>query len=106
MSLLSRIASFFTGGASAVPQAKPASEPEIYQDCQIFAEPIREGNQYRLAGRIVKTVDGAVLERSFIRADVFTSLEDAQSGAIRKAQQIIDQNGASLFADGEAKRSA
>lgn len=105
MSLLSRIASIFGGAASAT-TVPAAVEPQVYQDCQIFAEPIREGNQYRLAGRIVKTVDGAVLERSFIRADVFTSLEDAQSGAIRKAQQIIDQNGASLFADGEAKRSA
>ena len=42
--------------------------------------------------------------RNFIRADVFTSSDDAVESTFRKAQQIIDQNGASLFGDGEKIR--
>jgi hypothetical protein len=104
MSILSSILSIFTGSTSSESAAKPMAEPQSYKDCLIHAEPLREGGQYRLAGRIVQTVDGRVLERSFIRADVFTSLDDALDCTFRKAQQIIDQNGASLFADGEDRR--
>lgn len=32
----------------------------------------------------------------FVRADVFTSLDDAVEFTIRKAKLIIDQNGSSL----------
>ena len=72
----------------------------------IFATPLREGNQLRLAGRIEKEVGGEVLVRNFIRADVFTSMDEAVDCTFRKARQIIDQNGPSLFADGEKSRSA
>ncbi len=104
MSIMSRILSIFTGGASGAAEA-PASEPQSYKDCLIHAAPIAEGGQYRLAGRIEREIDGRRLERSFIRADVFTSRDDAVEGAFRKAQQIIDQNGPSLFGDGAEKRS-
>jgi hypothetical protein len=104
MSILSSIISIFTGGASSESPAKPMAEPQTYKDCVIHAEPMREGSQYRLAGRIVKSVDGRALERKFIRADVFTSLDDALDCTFRKAQQIIDQNGPALFGDGEDTR--
>ncbi|PYB71420.1 MULTISPECIES: HlyU family transcriptional regulator [Rhizobium] len=104
MSILSRILSMFTGGPSGVAQA-PAAEPEAYKDCLIHAAPIAEGSQYRLAGRIEREIDGKLLERSFIRADVFSSRDDAMEGTFRKARQIIDQNGPSLFGDGADKRS-
>lgn len=104
MSILSSILSIFTGGSSSESAAKPMAEPQTYKDCVIHAEPIREGGQFRLAGRIVQTVDGRVLERTFIRADVFTSQDDALDCTFRKAQQIIDQNGPALFADGEDHR--
>lgn len=104
-SILSRILSIFTGsGSSAGVASAPAAEPQVYQDCTIHALPQREGGQYRLAGRIEKIVDGNVLERNFIRADVFTSLDDALECTFRKARQIIDQNGPTLFADGEKSR--
>lgn len=104
MSILSRILSIFTGGSSGAAQA-PAAEPQTYKDCLIHAAPIAEGSQYRLAGRIEREIDGRLLERSFIRADVFTSRDDAIDGTFRKAQQIIDQNGPALFGDGAEKRS-
>lgn len=37
------------------------------------------------------------LVHEFVRADVFTSMDDAVEFTIRKAKLIIDQNGASLF---------
>lgn len=107
-SFLSNILSMFSGREVAKAEAssaKTAPAPsQSYNDCQIFAVPQREGNQFRLAGRIEKQVDGQLLIRSFIRADVFSSVDDAVETTFRKAQQIIDQNGSSLFADGEATR--
>jgi hypothetical protein len=104
MSILSRILSIFTGGSSGAAQA-PAADPQTYKDCQIHAAPLVEGGQYRLAGWIEREIDGRMLQRSFIRADVFTSRDDAIDCTFRKAQQIIDQNGPSLFGDGAEKRS-
>jgi hypothetical protein len=104
MSILSSILSIFTGGSSSEAKSKPLAEPQTYKDCVIHAEPIREGSQYRLAGRIEREIEGRMLTRKFIRADVFTSLDDALDCTFRKAQQIIDQNGPSLFGDGEETR--
>jgi hypothetical protein len=42
--------------------------------------------------------------RNFIRADLFSSSDDALECTVRKAQQIIDQHGPSLFGDGEKLR--
>ncbi|WP_029620182.1 HlyU family transcriptional regulator [Pseudorhizobium marinum] len=105
-SFLSGILSIFSGGSRAEAPAAPAAEPQTHGDCLIFATPLREGNQLRLAGRIEKEVGGEVLVRNFIRADVFTSMDEAVDCTFRKARQIIDQNGPSLFADGEKSRSA
>jgi hypothetical protein len=106
MSILSSLFSVFSGGAKQQKDsAVPAAEPQVHQDCLIFAAPIREGSQLRLAGRIEKQVNGETLERVFIRADVFTSEQDALECTFRKARQIIDQNGASLFADGAKSRN-
>ncbi|MGF0540550.1 HlyU family transcriptional regulator [Agrobacterium sp. ES01] len=103
-SIFSRIISAFFGGSSEKPQAAAAAEPEVYNGLTIYAEPIREGNQFRLGGRIVKQVGDDMLERKFIRADVFSSMDDALDCSFRKARQIVDQNGASLFSDGEKSR--
>ncbi|MGG6893665.1 HlyU family transcriptional regulator [Rhizobium sp. BR 315] len=108
-SFFSNIISIFTGGAAQPGTEKstaPAvsAEPQLHAGCTIYATPQREGNQFRLMGRIEKDVNGEMLVRTFIRADVFTSSDDAVESAFRKAQQIIDQNGASLFGDGEKTR--
>ena len=104
-SFLSSIFSIFSGGSKPGTSTAPAAEPRTHGDCVIFATPIREGNQLRLAGRIEKEVDGEVLVRHFIRADVFTSMDEALDCTFRKAGQIIDQNGPTLFSDGEKSRS-
>lgn len=104
-SFFSRIFSAFGGSKSETPSAGPSAEPQVYEGFTIVATPMKEGGQYRLAGRIEKTVDGEVLERVFIRADVFSNTDDAFECTFRKARQIIDQNGAALFADGEKSRT-
>jgi len=108
-SIFSKILSIFGGGSASTetPSGKPGAstaEPQLYGECTIFATPQREGNQFRLAGRIEKQVGGETLVRNFIRADLFTSADDATETAFRKAHQIIDQHGASLFSDGEKVR--
>lgn len=82
-------------------------EAVTYKDFSIAASPMRDGEQWRLCGVIAKTVAGTgedeeptVLERTFIRADLYTSREEAETFAIRKGQQIIDEQGDRLFADG------
>ena len=104
-SFLSGILSIFSGGSRAEAPATPEAEPQSHGGFVIHATPMREGNQFRLAGRIEKDVDGEIFVRHFIRADVFTSMDDALECTFRKARQIIDQNGAALFADGEKSRS-
>src|ERR1700748_3527427 len=103
MSILSNIFSMFTGGAAPAggnakaEQQGPSGQSQAYADCTIFATPQREGNQFRLAGRIERQVGTETLVRNFIRADVFTSVDDAVETTFRKGQQIIDQHGTSLF---------
>ena len=104
MSILSNIISLFSGAPRAELAAAVASEPEMHADCLIFAAPIKDGAQYRLAGRIEKQVGDETLVRTFIRADVFSSADEAQEFTVKKARQIIDQNGAGLFGDGEKQR--
>lgn len=96
-SFLSKLFGSFGGSGNGTPA--PAGKTETYGDCLIHARPIREGNQYRLAGSIEKTDNGTVKVRTFIRADVFASEEDTLDATLRKARQIIDQHGPSLFAD-------
>ncbi len=98
------MASFFSklfgrGGDSQAP-AKIAEESETYNDLLLVAAPIPEGGQFRLAGRIEKRDGERVLTRSFIRADLFSSRDDTVASTFRKARQIADQHGASLFGDG------
>ena len=102
------MASFFSklfgrGGEPASP-AKVAEETEAYNDLLLVAAPIAEGGQYRLAGRIEKQDGDRVLVRSFIRADLFSSRDDTVGATFRKARQIVDQTGPSLFWDGAESR--
>jgi len=100
-SLFSKL--FGRGGDSAAP-AKIAEETEAYNDLTLVAAPIPEGGQFRLAGRIEKIDGEQVLIRTFIRADLFSSRDDTVSSTFRKAKQIADQHGASLFSDGVESR--
>ncbi|HMB78229.1 MAG TPA: HlyU family transcriptional regulator [Kiloniellaceae bacterium] len=99
------MASFFkklfgNGAAANDGGAAKRSDPVEYQGFLIQAAPLREGEQWRLAGFIVKKDEAGDLERAYSRADTFPSHEDAVTFSLRKGHQIIDERGEKLFADG------
>jgi hypothetical protein len=95
----SKILGAFSGGSDGG-AGKSSEQKQMIGDYAVFATPRKEGAQYRLAGRIEHTVAGETLVRNFVRADLFSSETDTVETTFRKAKQIIDQHGASLFADG------
>lgn len=63
----------------------------------IEARPYREGGRYQTAGIISKDVEGVRREHKFIRADCFTTLDEAADFALFKGRQIVDEQGDRLF---------
>ncbi|QIE42197.1 hypothetical protein G5B39_09710 [Rhodobacteraceae bacterium SC52] len=90
MSILSRL---FGKGS---PEPKEP-ETETHEGFEIYAEPINEGGNWRLAGRIVKAVDGIEHTHTLIRADLLDSEAAAISATFAKARQVIEEQGLSLF---------
>ncbi len=64
-----------------------------YKGFVIEARPYKDGAQWQLAGRISK--DGRVHE--FVRADKFSSQDEAADCAMSKGQLIVDQSGDRIF---------
>lgn len=98
---LSRLFSFLGGKPPRAEPAGSAETREAHGDVTLVARPMRDGNQFRIAGFIEKKDGERVLRRHFIRADVFSGEKEAVEFTMRKARQIVDQHGPSLFADGE-----
>ena len=91
MSFLKRL---FGGGDDT--GAKPGAAQE-YKGYAVTATPIKESGQWRLAGVIAKEIGGVAKEHRFVRADLFSSKEEAEQFAFMKAQLIIDQSGEGMF---------
>lgn len=85
MSLLSKL---FGGGGSA-----PEPEKETYEGFTITPNPAREGSRYRVGASIEK--DGQI--HNLIRADMLETLDEANEASVRKAKQMIDEQGDRLF---------
>mgnify|MGYP000539584069 CR=1 FL=1 len=85
--------------ASAANENEPqGNDPdEVYNDVELFARPVGEGGQWRVAGTLRKQVEGQVVERKFVRADLLPDQETARTMTLAKARMIIDQNGDSLW---------
>ena len=96
MSFLKRI---FGGGSqsSDAPAKRAVGAPVEHKGFSIQATPFKEQGQFQTSGVITKEINGVMQEHSFIRADRFTSEEVAVEQAIRKARQIIDEQGDMLF---------
>ena len=84
-------------GGSSEPRIPSVAAEETYKDFHIAATPMPEGGQYRLAATLTKTVGGEERSHRLIRADLFQSEDEAASFAIRKAKQMIDEQGERLF---------
>ena len=100
-SFLSRLFKGLTGGSAAGDGPAERGEAVAYKELAIHPAPEREGNQWRVAGVIVKQCGETELERAFTRADTVATREEAETLSVSKARQIIDQRGAGLFADGK-----
>jgi hypothetical protein len=93
MSLFKRL---FGGAGKETPPA-PAAPPETYNGFEIYAEPRREGDQYRVAARIEKDVEGTRKVHSLVRADTMAGYDDAVAASVNKAKQMINEQGERLF---------
>ena len=96
MSFLKKL---FGGGNSDEGSARPAAAKKVleHKGFTIKATPYKEGGQWQTCGTVSKTVDGAVKEHRFIRADRFADEDAAADHAILKGQQIVDQVGERVF---------
>lgn len=91
---MSLFAKLFGGGTG---RKADAPEPVEHKGFRIFPTPMAEGNRFRLSARIEKELGGATKTHNVIRADVFDSREAAETAAIGKARQVIDEQGDDLF---------
>jgi hypothetical protein len=87
---------FGGGGGGAGGTGKPMASVE-YNGFTITPEPLPQGGQYNTAGVITKPFPEGAKEHRFVRADAFSSRDDAAAHAITKAQQIIDEQGDRMF---------
>jgi len=72
MSFLKKL---FCGGATA---EEPIVHKEIeHKGFTIRATPFKSEGQYQTSGTVSREIDGVRKEHNFIRADRFTSLDDA-----------------------------
>ncbi|WP_417615501.1 HlyU family transcriptional regulator [Oceanisphaera sp.] len=83
------------GRKEAAPSAGFAQE--TYQGFAIHPEPLPDGGQYRLHGRITRLNNGELQEYRLIRADLLPSAELAAELMVAKAKRMIDENGSRLF---------
>lgn len=85
------------GGASE--KKSELVEPIEYQGYLIYPEPIAEGGQFRIAGRITLGEGENLKTHRFIRSDVLGNATDANELMVKKAQMLIDQMGESIFSN-------
>ena len=90
MSFLKKL---FGGGGGSEPKVSG----EDYEGFKITPTPIAEGNTYRVAATIEKEVGGEMKTHKLVRADTLQGLEEAQKACIRKAKQVIDEQGERIF---------
>lgn len=91
MSWLSKV---FGGGSDSAGKKVEAID---YNGFRILPEPMSDGGQFRLAARIEAEEAGETKSHHLIRADMLRSREEAETAAVAKAKQMIDQMGMRLF---------
>lgn len=95
MSFLKRL--FGGGGDGNSQNDNFAGETREHEGYTIRPAPQKDGGQFRLCASITKEVDGEVKEHMLIRADLFASADEAVQAAIRKAHQVINEQGDRIF---------
>ena len=101
-SFLSRLFGGRGGAAGAAGRTGEPGEPVGHQGLFVIPAPVREGSQWRVAGAIARDEGDGAPRREFTRADTVASREEAVTLSVRKGRQIIDERGATLFAEGSS----
>ncbi|TNF19618.1 MAG: hypothetical protein EP318_13920 [Rhodobacteraceae bacterium] len=91
MSLFSKL---FGGGSK---QADPGPDPVEYEGFVIHPTPVKQSGGYRIGARIEKEIGGEVKDYELIRADVVSDADEAAQMSVRKAEQMIREQGEKLF---------
>ncbi|MFZ5962157.1 HlyU family transcriptional regulator [Thalassococcus sp. BH17M4-6] len=84
-------------GGGSRPDASPAAPPEEYEGFRIYPEPQSVDGQFRIGARIERDEDGETRTHQLIRADLLRDRDDAVEASLRKARQVIDEQGSRLF---------
>lgn len=84
-------------GGKSEPEEARAIATEQYSGFEITAAPVNETNGWRVAGRITKEIDGTPQEHLFARADTCSDPKTAAELTLRKARQLIDEQGEKIF---------
>ena len=87
--MLKRLFRALFGSTSAEATSSTTVEPIEHEGFLIYPEPQREGGQYRVAGRICKSIDGELKSHHFIRSDLCGSREQANELMVDKAKNFI-----------------
>jgi hypothetical protein len=96
MSFLKRL--FGMGGGDADEgDASAAGNAIVHNGFKIQATPYKAEGQFQTCGVISKEIDGVVKEHRFVRADRFSSRNEAADMALKKGQQIVNEQGDRLF---------
>ena len=75
------------------------AERERYKGLELQARPIREGELWRVAGRICRPDEPDGPRHDFIRVDTMASHDEAVRMSLIKARLIVDERGDGVFAD-------
>lgn len=85
------------GGAGEAPSQVEEAVP--YKDFRIRPAPYPSRGQHQTAGVIEKDFPDGPREHRFVRAETHASRQEAIDFSVRKAKQIIDEQGDRLFGD-------
>jgi len=75
------------------------ADPVEYKGYVIRAAPYKNNGGYQTAGTIEREIGGVRKQHRFVRADAYTSYDDALNFTLNKARQIIDLQGERMFAE-------
>lgn len=86
------------GGGDKSPAGDRVIVEEEYKDFTIRAIEMKVGSEFQLCGDIVMAADDGEKTHRFVRADRLNSADQAAEFTLRKAKQVIDEQGKRLFA--------
>lgn len=87
--MLKRLLRALFGSPSSETTPSTTVDPIEHEGFLIYPEPQREGGQYRVAGRICKSIGGELKSHHFIRSDLCGSPEQANELMVEKAKNFI-----------------